>query len=221
MSASATNANDDARFWDRIARKYAADPIKDMPGYERSVARIRSLLAPSDTVFELGCGTGTTALLLAPHVTRIVATDISTEMISIAREKGAAANCRNVEFTVAADDRLSSAGIAFDAVLALNVLHLLPDRGHVLAEIRRSLRPGGLFISKTACIGEMNMAIRLAIPVARALGKAPYVETFTARALEAEIAAAGFSIVETARHGSKRKDPRIFVVARVPQHAGR
>lgn len=214
MSTSNMNATDDARFWDRVARKYAADPIKDMAGYERSVTRIRSLLAPTASIFELGCGTGTTAMVLAPHVTRIVATDISNEMISIAREKGAAAACRNVDFTVVAGHSLPSADGAFDAVLALNVLHLVPDRRHVLAEVRRILRPGGLFISKTPCIGEMNMAIRLAIPVARAIGKAPHVETFTAHALEVGIAAAAFTIVETSRRGSKRKDPRIFVVAR-------
>lgn len=219
MSASTMNPTDDARFWDRIARKYAADPIKDMAGYERSVARIRSSLAPTDSVFELGCGTGTTALQLAPHVTSIVATDISKEMISIAREKGASAGCRNVNFTVATGHRLPSADAAFDVVLALNVLHLVRDRGEVLAEVRRILRPGGLFISKTPCIGEMNMAIRLAIPVARAIGKAPHVETFTAHALEASIAAAGFDIVETMRHGSTRKDPRIFVVARLRQQS--
>ena len=37
---------DDARFWDRAARKYARDPIKDMAGYERTVERTKELLAP-------------------------------------------------------------------------------------------------------------------------------------------------------------------------------
>ena len=60
----------DARFWDRIARKYAADPIKDMDGYARTVDRTRHHLRSTDTVLELGCGTGTTALKLAAHVSR-------------------------------------------------------------------------------------------------------------------------------------------------------
>lgn len=207
------NTIDDARFWDRVARKYAADPIKDLSGYERSVARIRSYLVPTDSVFELGCGTGTTALTLAPLITQIVATDFSNEMITIAREKATAADCSNADFTVATGNRLPSADGAFDAALALNVLHLLPDRAEVLAEVRRILRPGGLFISKTPCLDEMNILIRLAIPIARMLGKAPHVETFSAQTLEADIAAAGFTIVESTRHGSKHKDPRIFIVA--------
>jgi predicted TPR repeat methyltransferase len=78
----------DARFWDRTARRYAADPIEDQDGYVPTVDRTRHYLLGTDTVLELGCGTGTTALQLAAHVSRIVATDLSSEMIAIAREGG-------------------------------------------------------------------------------------------------------------------------------------
>jgi ubiquinone/menaquinone biosynthesis C-methylase UbiE len=80
----------DARFWDRAARKYAASPIGDMPGYERTLERTRHYLKPTDAAFEFGCGTGTTALNLAPSVARYVATDFAPEMIAIAREGGGA-----------------------------------------------------------------------------------------------------------------------------------
>jgi hypothetical protein len=46
------------------------------------------------------------------------------------------------------------------------------------------------------------------------VGKAPHVAIFSATVLEREIEAAGFAIIERARHGSKRKDARIFIVAR-------
>jgi ubiquinone/menaquinone biosynthesis C-methylase UbiE len=81
---------DDAQFWDRAARKYATDPIADIAGYERTLERTRHYLKGDETAFEFGCGTGTTALKLAPFVQRIVATDISAEMIAIAREKAKA-----------------------------------------------------------------------------------------------------------------------------------
>lgn len=206
-------ATSDTRFWDRAARKYAADPIKDLAGYERTLERTRGLLHRSDTVLEIGCGTGTTALRLAPSVTRIVATDVSSEMIAIAREKARAEACRNAEFSVATAERSPGSDGSIDAVLAFNVLHLIADRASVLADIRRLLKPGGLLISKTPCLSEMNPLIRLAVPVARLLGKAPTVSFFSAAALEAEIAGAGFEIVETGRHGSGRTDPRIFIVA--------
>jgi ubiquinone/menaquinone biosynthesis C-methylase UbiE len=204
----------DARFWNRAARKYAADPITDVTGYERTLERTRGLLRNSDIVMELGCGTGTTALKLAPCVSRIVATDVSSEMIAIAQEKAVAQACSNAAFAVAAAGRAPGGDGAFDAALAFNLLHLVADRPSLLSDVHRLLKPGGLFITKTPCLSEMNPLIRLAVPVMRFVGKAPFVAFFSAVELESEIARAGFAIVERARHGSERKDTRIFIVAR-------
>jgi ubiquinone/menaquinone biosynthesis C-methylase UbiE len=206
----------DARFWDRIARRYATDPIKDMAGYERTVARTRRLLSASATVLEVGCGTGTTALKLAPSVSRIFATDVSAEMIAIAQEKAAAETVKNVTFTVGSASSDLGAEALYDAVLAFNVLHLIDDRAATLAMARRALKPGGLLISKTPCLSEMNPFIQIAVPIAQWLGKAPSVSFFDAAGLETEIVHAGFDIIERARHGSGRKDPRIFLVAQKP-----
>jgi len=208
--------NPDARFWDRLARKYAKDPIKDLAGYERTVARTRQLLGANATVLEVGCGTGTTALKLAPSVSRIFATDLSAEMIAIAQEKAAAENSTNTTFSVAPASSNPGTDVLYDAVLAFNVLHLIENRADTLAMARRVLRPGGLFISKTPCLSEMNPLIRIAVPIARWLGKAPSVSFFDAAKLETEIAGSGFTIIERARHGSGRKDPRIFLVAQKP-----
>ena len=77
----------DARFWDRSSRKYAKSSIADLNGYERTLERTRAYLQPGDSVLELGCGTGTTALRLADGVQSYLATDISGGMIAIAEEK--------------------------------------------------------------------------------------------------------------------------------------
>jgi ubiquinone/menaquinone biosynthesis C-methylase UbiE len=204
----------DARFWDRIARKYAADPIADMAGYERTLDRTRHYLKGDDVALEFGCGTGTTALKLSPSVGRIVATDISGEMIAIAREKAAAENCSNATFKVATPDAAPWPDATFDVALGFNVLHLVAARQAALEGVHRLLKPGGLFISKTPCLKEMNPLIRLALPVMQLIGKAPYVAFQTGDELEHEIAATGFEIVERARHGSRGKDTRPFLVAR-------
>ncbi len=201
---------DDARFWDRIARRYARDSIKDIAGYERTLDRSIALLRPADTVLEIGCGTGTTALRIAPHVARLTGSDISAEMIAIAREKGQA--CPNTSFTTEVPD----APGAFDAVLAFNLLHLVRDRAACLRQVQHVLKPGGLFISKTPCLSEMNPLLRIAVPPMQWLGKAPHVAFFSAAMLEAEITAAGFTLIERARHGSGRRDARVFLVAARP-----
>jgi hypothetical protein len=61
----------------------------------------------------------------------------------------------------------------------------------------------------------MNPLIRLFVPLAQAIGQAPYVAFLSAEEVERDIAAAGFEIVERDRHGSRGKqEPRIFIVAR-------
>lgn len=209
-----TQQDADARFWDKIARKYAQDPIADMAGYERTLEAVRTHLSAEARVLELGCGTGTTALKLAPHAGAILATDVSGEMIAIANEKAQEAGVGNVTFMTGTPEEAPFGEPPFDAVLAFNLLHLLKDQRAALEGVRRSLKPGGVFISKTPCLGEMNPLLRGLVPVMQMIGKAPHVRFQKAGALQQEIEAAGFEIVESAYHGSKKSDPRPYVVAR-------
>lgn len=207
-------ASKDARFWDRMARKYAASPISDAAGYERTIERTKYYLKPDFKVFEFGCGTGTTALNLAPSVAKLVATDISSEMIDIAREKAAAQGQTNIEFAVGAPDSVSYPSASFDVAMAFNVLHLVKARDAAYRGVHRLLKQGGLFITKTPCLKEMNPLIRPLVPLMQMFGQAPYVAFFTAAELEREIETAGFEIIERARHASSGKDARPFVAAR-------
>ena len=80
----------DAAFWDRIAPKYARTPISNMDAYEATLARVKTHLSETDTVLELGCGTGTTAMKLAPGVAHVTASDVSGAMIGIGRARASA-----------------------------------------------------------------------------------------------------------------------------------
>lgn len=210
----------DVQFWDKAARKYAASPIADEAGFERTLARTRALIPPGAQVLELGCGTGTAALRLADAAESYLATDISARMVAISQEKLAKVHQNGLNgqlsFRQAASGTLSSENVRYDAVLGFNYLHLAGDLPTVLGHIRSLLAPGGLFISKTPCVGDMNPLIRLAIPLMRLVGKAPTVTTFSAASLEGAICAAGFEILETGRHGSRKNDIRPFIVARAP-----
>ncbi|MEM1102036.1 MAG: methyltransferase domain-containing protein [Pseudomonadota bacterium] len=206
-------AHPDVPFWDRTARKYARDPIADMESYRATLARMQALLAPKDRVLELGAGTTSTARELAPGVAAYLATDISAEMIRIGKEKQAAEPIPGLRLEVA---RGVPEG-RFDAVLALTLLHLVPDLNGMLAEVADRLAPGGLFLSKTACLGAApllgRIAMRALIPVMGALRKAPGTVRFLAAdTLDAAIASAGFEIEETRQETGAT--PRRFIVAR-------
>ena len=88
----------DAKWWDGIADEYAAKPIDNVPAYERKLEITRARLAPEQTVLDIGCGTGSLALELAPHVEHVHAMDISAEMLRHGRRKAAAAGADNVTF---------------------------------------------------------------------------------------------------------------------------
>lgn len=209
--------NPQLAFWNRIARKYASDPIADLPGYEATVRRVAELLKPDQAVLEWGCGTATTALRLAAGTRDYLATDLSPEMIAIAREKLAGQASLPLRLAIADAVGQVHRGASVDAVLAFNLLHLLPDLQQSLAKLLVPLKPGGLFISKTACVGEMNPLIsRLAIPLARLLGKAPPLLIFQEPTLLLALQGQGLRIEAVERHGSKGKDIRVFVVARKP-----
>ena len=209
------STTNDARFWDRTSRNYAKAAIADQAGYERTLERTRALLSPDRRVLELGCGTGTTALRLARDVQTYLATDISTAMIAIADQKRAANPVPTLAFRAATADVLVRETVQFDAVLAFNYLHLIRDVPGTLRAIHALLETGGLFVSKTPCLGNMNPLIRLVLlPGMRAIGKAPYVSVFTATALDREIRAAGFELVATEDHSTKGTGARPYIVAR-------
>lgn len=199
-------------FWDRVARRYAAMAMRNPEAYAATLERVRAHLSPDARALELGCGTGTTALALAGDVAHYVASDYAPQMIAIAEEKRAEAGIANLTLCTG---RLGDASLPdgpFDAVLAFNLLHLLPERRAVLAQVHRALRTGGVFISKTPCLGGAYRLLWPPLVALRALGKAPDFHFLPAARLEREIAAAGFVIAETGNF-PKRPQGR-FIVAR-------
>lgn len=203
-------------FWDRIARKYAAQPVDDVPSWEKTLDHIRRYLTVESHVLEIGGGTGSSALKLAGDAKDILSSDLSYEMVAIAEEKRAAANEERVRFLqgVAGDPQLRRDG-GYDAVIALNLLHLLPDPPQSYRAIREMLKPGAVFLSKSACLKEMNIFVRMAIPLMKLVGKAPkYVQFFTGAELEQQLRDSGFEIVESCRYPTGGTTH--FIVARRP-----
>ena len=209
----------DARFWDDIAEQYAAKPLDDPDAYERKLAETKKRLSSGDRVLDIGCGTGSLALALAPHVAHVDAVDISAEMVRIANEKAVAAGVSNVSFHQSKLDVLEVFQPAtFDTICAYNILHLVDDREAILAKMFQLLKPGGSFVVSTPCLGDSWVPYGPLITLMRWLGKAPrVVNMLRTEALEGEIASAGFVDPQRPDVGAK---PRIsFVLLRKPTRA--
>ncbi|NNE80212.1 MAG: class I SAM-dependent methyltransferase [Silicimonas sp.] len=194
-------------FWDRIAPKYAKSPIADPGAYEETLTRVRSYLKSTDHVLELGCGTGSTALKLRDGVSAYAASDVSQGMIDIARANPGA---EMVDFRVADAALTGHEDLKVQAILAFNLLHLVPDAEASLQDIHAMLPKGGLFISKTPAIGE-KWYYRPMVAAMRLIGKAPFVRFLKVAQVDRLIENAGFRIVETGLYPPTT--PNRFVVA--------
>jgi SAM-dependent methyltransferase len=97
-------------------------------------------------VLEIGVGTGRMARPLAAAGLRVTGLDLSAGMLAHLRTHwpGELAAARLVQ---ADANRLPLAAGAYDAVVAVHVLQLLADWSSALAEARRVLRPGGVFLN--------------------------------------------------------------------------
>ena len=200
-------------FWDGVAERYSARPIDNVPAYELTMERVRHYLQPEDRVLEVGCGTGSTALLLAPHLGHIWASDISGEMLRIGKQKAEKQGAANVTFLhgdLFADNLASEA--PYDRILAFNLLHLVEDLPASIARLHGLLKPGGLLISKTPCLSGVYLFLAVPIFFMRLVGKAPPVTHISQTRLHAMMTDAGFEIEESSSF-LKAKVSR-FIVAR-------
>lgn len=199
------------RFWDKLAERYASQPIADEAAYQRKLQITRDYLRPDMDVLEFGCGTGGTAILHAPHVRHITAIDFSASMLAIARRKAAETGVGNLSFEQADITSFAAPQGSFDVILGLSILHLLADKDAVIAKVFRLLKPGGVFISSTTCVGDTMGLFKLIAPLGKAVGLLPQLDVMTTAELVASLTGAGFAIEQQWQPG---KGKAVFIVAR-------
>ncbi len=138
-------------LWDAEAARFDEEPDH---GLRHPAAREawRLLLgrhlppAPADLV-DLGCGTGSLAVLLAEEGHRVRGTDLAPAMVAAARAKAEAAGVGDrVQVVVGDAGRPTYAPGSADVVLCRHVLWALPDPAAALAAWARLLRPGGVLL---------------------------------------------------------------------------
>lgn len=200
-----------AKFWDRVAERYSKQPIADEAAYQKKLQVTRGYFRPDMEVLEIGCGTGSTAILHAPYVKHIRAIDISSKMIEIAQAKADAEHIGNITFMRSAIDEISVPDRTMDAVLGLNILHLLDSREETISSLHKMLKPGGIFVTSTPCIGDTMKFFKLAAPIGKFLGVLPLLKVFTARELKDSLVDAGFEIDYEWQPG---KNKAVFIVAK-------
>jgi len=209
-------AASDTKFWDGIADKYAARPLPNPDSTAKKLDIVRSLVDAESTLVDIGCGTGTIALELAPGVGAVRGIDMSGEMVRIARGKATDAGAGNVAFEQAGvlEGLRALDDASVDCLCAFNILHLVAEWRSVLGEAFRVVRPGGSFVSSTVCLNDTWIPFRPLIAVMRWFGKAPHVVFLRAQEVLEGMTAAGFADLQRPEVGADKNTA--FVVARRP-----
>jgi len=200
------------KFWDNAADTYDQEERKDEQTYIKIIEKTKKYLKASDVLLDFGCGTGLISNEIADHVKVIRAIDISSKMIEIAKQKADGRNIENIDYAQATifDERYLSG--SFDVILAFYILHLVEDTHQVIQRIHELLKPGGLMISATPCMGERKTFLNIPLLLATKIGLVPNIRSFKISELEGSIAAGNFEIDETER--LKKSSPEYFIVAR-------
>lgn len=222
-STRMTQSNEDksiASFWDRMADGYFKKKISDEESYKTKLELTRSYFHAHTNVLEFGCGTGSTALLHAPYVKHILATDISPKMIEIAKGQAQEKKIDNVDFECSSVGGIDIPKQSKDVVLGLSILHLVKNRKEVMEKTYEWLKPGGMFVTSTVCINDMTMGpiFKMIVPIGQFLGLAPPVFALGRDVLVEEMKSAGFEIEKewrpSKKNGELDKNAALFLIAK-------
>lgn len=149
--------DDGKAFWERTAGRYDLS----MTLFGGPLAAMLPLVAEEveglERVLELAAGTGLVSAAIAPVVGELVATDYAEAMVVKVEERVRTLGLDNVRARTLDVYALDGTG-PFDAIVAANVLHLLPDLDGALDAMLGALRPGGRLILPTYCHDQTRLA---------------------------------------------------------------
>lgn len=158
--------------FDKIAQSYSAQRAHSPEVSAKIGQAIAALAGTNGLVLELGVGTGRIAHPAAAAGCRVIGIDLAHEMLRAAQADGerwmgdigtGVTSLASDALSLVQGDvaRLPFAPSSFDAVLAVHVLHLVPDWRGALAEVARVVKPHGLFLQGRDWRDPQSVAERL------------------------------------------------------------
>lgn len=129
----------------KVAAEYRSSQVH---AAGEDLAKIAELIAqvPAPVVLDVGCGAGHTAIVAAAHSQRVIALDLTENMLlqvqALAEERGVT----NLETRLGDAENLPFEDASFDVVVSRYSAHHWPHPEQAVAEIKRVLKSGGRFI---------------------------------------------------------------------------
>ncbi|MGN0400358.1 MAG: class I SAM-dependent methyltransferase [Blautia sp.] len=204
--------DDNEFFWNKRSEVYDDQVLKVYKNaYKKTIKRSLPYLDQDKILLDLGCGTGVVTIPLAKHVKMITAIDTSEDMMSRAWGKAEKKKIENIEFCHTDILKLDKEPESFDVITAFNLLLYVKEKQIVLNRIWELLKPGGVFLSATDCLGGNLSSDSVKKYVKTKLHRMPYVSFDTPIGLMRKIQKQGFLVLEIVN--LHRNPPNIFIVA--------
>ena len=157
-------------FWDRWAWFYDLAERSNRTVNAAAAARVAELVPAGARVLDCAAGTGEFSLAAAKRAASVLCTDQSRPMLDRARKKAAKRGLTNISFALRDVTALPDPDGSFDAVIAANVLHLLPEPEKAVGELWRVAAPGGRLILPTYLQGRAGTAYGTMIKIYQGVG---------------------------------------------------
>ncbi len=202
---------DKEQFWSKFADDFDRK-INYLVGYEdlsSTLQKVKQLRNLKKTL-ELGCGTGTYSKVLIENVESLLATDLSDEMVVVAKNKlkehdkikVEKADCLNLPYS----------DHSFDTIFMANLLHVIPEPEKAITECKRVLKENGqlIILSYTREGVSVLNKILMTYRYLKTFGKPPpFAQSLTIKATQNMLHNNGFKVEESCLLGNKMK--AIFV----------
>lgn len=157
-------------FWDRVAWLYDLSHWSNCKANAAAAKRVAELTPAGARVLDCAAGTGEFSLAAAKNAASVLCTDQSAAMLARARKKAAKRGLDNIGFALRDITALPDPDGSFDAVIAANVLHLLPQPAAAVRELWRVAAPGGRLILPTYLQGKTGAAYGSMIKIYQGVG---------------------------------------------------
>ncbi|HTP42999.1 MAG TPA: class I SAM-dependent methyltransferase [Candidatus Acidoferrum sp.] len=152
MTSEAIAHQREAAFHDEWAAGTPLDEIRVRECFEAPTALENQFIlsrmgsVQGKKLLDIGAGLGESSVYFALQGARVTMTDISANMVETAKALGRKYGVE-LEGIVSSAEELNVPSGEYDIVYAANLIHHVPDRGKLFEQIKRALKPGGIFFA--------------------------------------------------------------------------
>jgi ubiquinone/menaquinone biosynthesis C-methylase UbiE len=138
------------------------------------IKTVRGFVPDGASVLEVAAGTGAISLAVSDKASDILCTDISENMLAIAKKKAVKHSVKNISFGNINIFETGKADNAFDVVIASQVLHLIDNPEKAAAELRRITKQ--MLIIPMSFTKNLRGMGKISIGLFRIIGFSPKIE---------------------------------------------